>query len=113
MPLRAIDGEIDVLSAALVELVAVALLQQLAERGHLAQRFLQVVGGHVGELLQLGVGAAQLGGLGVQVGGLAGGAACAARLRPASAATSSLRIASTSAATARRSAGPDGSMRWP
>ena len=78
MPLGPVDREVDVLPAALVELVAVPLLQQLAERGHLAQRLLQVVRGHVGELLELGVGPAQLGGLRVQVGGLAGGNSCAA-----------------------------------
>ena len=53
----------DVFDAALVELVAVALLEQLAERGHLAQRLLQVVRGDVGELLEFGVGAPQLDGL--------------------------------------------------
>ena len=42
-------------SAALVELALVALLEQLAEARHLAQRLLQVVRGDVGELLELGV----------------------------------------------------------
>ena len=61
--LGAVDGECDVLDAALVELVAVALLEQLAERRDLAQRFLQVVRGDVGELLEFGVGASQFDGL--------------------------------------------------
>ena len=55
-----VHGEVDVLVGALVELAAVALLEQLAERRHLAERLLQVVRGHVGELLQLGVRAGQL-----------------------------------------------------
>ena len=59
-PLRAVDGEVDVLVGALVELAAVARLQRLAEARDLAQRLLQVVGGDVGELLELGVGARQL-----------------------------------------------------
>ena len=42
---------------------SVAPLQQLAEAGHLAQRLLQVVGGDVGELLELGVGPGQVRGL--------------------------------------------------
>ena len=50
----------DVLDAALVELVAVPLLQQLAERGDLAQRLLQIVRGDVGELLEFGVGPPQI-----------------------------------------------------
>ncbi len=57
--LGAVDGETDVLGAALVELVAVALLQQLAERRDLAQRLLQIVRRDVGELLEFGVGAPQ------------------------------------------------------
>ncbi len=72
-PLGAVHGEVDVLPAAVVELVGVALLQELAERRDLAQRLLQVVRGDVGELLELGVGAQQLRRLGVQVGGLPGG----------------------------------------
>ncbi len=47
---------------------AVALLQQLAEGGDLAQRLLEIVRGDVGELLELGVGAPQVG-LGVAQGG--------------------------------------------
>ena len=47
-------------SARVVELAAVAALQELQKLRHLAQRLLQVVGGDVGELLQLGVGAAQI-----------------------------------------------------
>ena len=64
-PPRAVDGEADVLVGALVELAAVALLEQLAEARDLAQRLLQVVRGDVGELLELGVGALEvfLGGL--------------------------------------------------
>ena len=58
---RAVDGEPDVLVGARVELPAVALLQQLAEARDLAQRLLEVVRGDVGELLELGVGAAQVG----------------------------------------------------
>ena len=38
----------------------VAALQQLAEAGDLAQRLLQVVGGDVGELLELRVGALEV-----------------------------------------------------
>ena len=59
-PLGAVDGEVDVLLAALVELVGVARLQRLAEARDLAQRLLQVVRGDVGELLELGVRALQL-----------------------------------------------------
>ncbi len=62
-PLGAVDREADVFGAAFVELVAVSLLQQLAERGDLAQRLLQIVGGDVGELLEFGVGPPQLLGL--------------------------------------------------
>ena len=71
-PLGAVDCEVDVLAAPLVQLVAVALLQELAERGHLAQRFLQVMGGHIGELLEIGVGAQEVGCLGIEVLSLAG-----------------------------------------
>ncbi len=60
-PLGPVHGELDVLVGLLVELAAVAALQQLAEAGDLAQRLLQVVRGDVGELLELGVGALQLG----------------------------------------------------
>ena len=58
---RAVDGEADVLVGARVELAAVALLEQLAEARDLAQRLLEVVRGDVGELLELGVGAPQVG----------------------------------------------------
>ena len=51
----------DVLVGAVVELTPVALLEQLREAGHLAQRLLEVVGGDVGELLELGVGAGEIG----------------------------------------------------
>ncbi len=93
------------LVAPIVELVAVALLQQLAERRDLAQRFLQVVRGDVGELLKLGVGAAQLGGLRVQVGGLAGRDGLRGAGVVSSASTSSLRIPRR---RRRRRAGPPG-----
>ena len=61
--LGAVDGELDVLVGALVELPAVAALQELAEAGDLAQRLLQVVAGDVGELLEIAVGPLQLLGL--------------------------------------------------
>ena len=67
-PLGAVDRVVDVLVGPLVELVGVALLQQLAEARHLAQRLLQVVGGDVGELLEVGVGPGQVVGLPGQVG---------------------------------------------
>lgn len=67
--LGAVDGEVDVLLGPVVQLVAVPLVEQLAEGRDLAQRFLQIVRGDVGELLQLGVGAAQFHGLFVQIGG--------------------------------------------
>lgn len=51
----AVDGEGDVLVGPLVQLAPVAPLQELGEAGHLAQRFLQVVRGDVGELFQLRV----------------------------------------------------------
>ena len=101
--LGAVDGEGDVLDAALVELVAVALLEQLAERGDLAQRLLQVVRGDVGELLEFGVGPAQFDGLFVQLGA-----------RPSATRSSSstirCRMFSTSAAMARMSLGPCGTI---
>ena len=53
--LGAVDGELDVLVGALVELAAVPLLQELGEAGHLAQRLLQVVRRDVGELLEVAV----------------------------------------------------------
>ena len=58
--LGAVDGELDVLVGALVELARVALLEHLAEARHLAQRLLEVVRGDVRELLELGVGALEL-----------------------------------------------------
>ena len=57
-PFGAVDREPDVFGTALVELVAVAPLEQLAERGDLPQRLLQIVGGDIGELLEFGVGPA-------------------------------------------------------
>src|SRR2546423_860188 len=62
--LGAVDGELDVLIGPLVELALVAALEELAEAGHLPERLLEVMGGDVGELLQVGVGAGQLLGLG-------------------------------------------------
>ena len=61
--LRAVDGEADVLVGPLVELAAVAPLQELAEAGDLAQRLLQVVARDVGELLEVAVGPLQVAGL--------------------------------------------------
>ena len=48
-------------SAFCVELAVVAAFEQLAVAGYGPQRFLQVVRGDVGELLELGIGARQLG----------------------------------------------------
>ncbi len=59
----AVDREADVFRAAGVQFVAVPLLQQLAERGHLAQGLLQIVRRDVGELFEFGIGAPQLDGL--------------------------------------------------
>ncbi len=67
-PLRPVDREVEVLLPALVELVAVALLEELAEARDLAQRLLQVVRGDVGELLELGVRAVELAGLRAELG---------------------------------------------
>ena len=58
--LGAVDGEADELVGVLVQLALVAPRQQLHVAGHHAQRLLQVVRGHVGELLELGVRARQL-----------------------------------------------------
>lgn len=63
---RPVDREVDVLVGPAVELPSVAPLEELGEAGDLAQRLLQVVGGHVRELLQLGVGALEVRGLRVQ-----------------------------------------------
>ncbi|RPK32873.1 hypothetical protein EES37_32785 [Streptomyces sp. ADI91-18] len=60
---RPVDRVLDVLVRPGVELSPVAALQELGEAGDLAQRLLEVVGGHVGELLQLGVGPLEVGGL--------------------------------------------------
>ena len=102
----AVDGEPDVFGAALVELVAVPLLQQLAEGGDLAQRLLQIVRRDIGELLEFGVGPAQLLGLFVQ-----------RRLAPT--ATPRVRRRSAAACPRRRPRwpgclwGPRGTMRSP
>ena len=53
-PLGAVHGVLDVLVRPGVELADIAALEQLAEARHLAQRLLEVVRGHVGELLELG-----------------------------------------------------------
>ena len=66
-PLRPVDREGDVLLAALVQLAAVTLLEQLAEARHLAQRLLEVVRGDIGELLEVGVRPGQLGGPALEV----------------------------------------------
>ena len=58
--LGAVDGELDVLVGALVQLALVAVLEHPGEARDLAQRLLQVVRRDVGELLQLGVGALQV-----------------------------------------------------
>jgi hypothetical protein len=56
----AVDGVADEVLSVLIELVGVAARQQLRVAGHHAQRFLKVVGGDVGELLELLIGAPQL-----------------------------------------------------
>lgn len=63
----AVDGEGDVLVGALVQLLAVAPLEELGEAGDLAQGLLEVVRGDVGELFELGVGAPQVGRLLVEL----------------------------------------------
>ena len=85
---------------------AVAALEHLAEARDLAQRLLQVVRGDVGELLELGVRALEVGGLGAQL---------LLRLPGRRAARAMIRRASTrrrrrGAATSR---GPRGSIRRP
>ena len=55
----AVDRVMDVLVGLLVQLAAIAFRQQLGVGGHHAQRFLQIVRGHVGELLQVAIGAGQ------------------------------------------------------
>ena len=60
-PPGAVGGELDVRLRAVVELPLVAPLEHLGEARHLAQRLLQVVRGDVGELLELGVRALQVG----------------------------------------------------
>ena len=104
--LGAVDREPDVFGTAFVELVAVPLLEQLAERRDLAQRLLQVVRGDVGELLEFGVGPPQLLGLLVE-------RRHAADRDASSSSTIRCRMSSTSAAMARMSRGPRGVMRSP
>ena len=67
-PVGAVDGEADVLVRLVVQLCAVAPLQELAEAGDLPQRLLQVVRGHIGELLQFVIGPREFGGVGVDRG---------------------------------------------
>ncbi len=62
----AVDGVLDVLVGLLVQPARVAALQQLAEACHLPQRLLQVMGGHVGELLEFCVRPLQVLGPGLQ-----------------------------------------------
>ena len=105
-PLGAVHRVLDVLVGLGVQLARVAALQQLAEAGHLAQRLLQVVRGHVGELLQFRVGPLQVlrPGLQGRVRGLQAGrrhADSSARMRS--------RIRFTSSPMVRISAGPPGS----
>ena len=89
----------DVLPGLVVELVGVLPLEQLAEVGDLAQRLGEVVRGDVGELLEVGVGAGQLG---ARAAGAGAGRARSARSgRPAGP-----RITSTSRAEVQISAGP-------
>ena len=49
----AVDGVPDEVLCVLVEFVGVAARQQLSVAGHHTQGLLKVVGGHVGELLEL------------------------------------------------------------
>src|ERR1035438_9950995 len=55
----ALHGIGDKLPSVVVQLGVVPLRQELGEIGDHAQRLLKVVGGYVGELLQLGVGTRQ------------------------------------------------------
>ena len=61
--LGAIHGIVDVAVGRLVQPAGVALGEQLGEAGHHAERFLQIVGGHVGEALQLRIGPGELFGM--------------------------------------------------
>ena len=58
-PADAIDGVADQLVGTSIQLALVALLENLHAPRHGPQRFLQVVRGDVGELLQVDVGAGQ------------------------------------------------------
>ena len=100
--LGAVDGEGDVLLAALVELSRVAALEHLAEARDLAQRLLEVVGGDVGELLELGVRALEREGLllDLRLGGRT----------TSSSRTIRSRIDSTSSPSRSMSLGPPGSI---
>ena len=103
--LGAVDREADVLGSALVEFVAVALLEQLTERGDLAQWFLQIVGCDVGELLEFGVRPSQFDGLLVERRWADRDASSSSTMR--------CRIFSTSVAMPRMSLGPCRIMRSP
>ena len=59
-PRGPVRGEVDVLVGLGVQLALAAVLQQAHEPGHHPQRFPEVVRGHVGELLQVLVGAGQV-----------------------------------------------------
>ena len=65
-PGRRVGHEVDVLLAFVVEVLALLVREQGAERPDLAQRLLQVVGGDVGELFQLLVGAGEVAGVALQ-----------------------------------------------
>ncbi len=65
-PFGAVDGEADELLRVAVELVLVALGQELRVVRDHAQRLLKIVGGHVGELLQLLVRSREFLGLGLE-----------------------------------------------
>ena len=56
---RAIDRVSDIFVGLLVQLAAIAFRQQLGIVGNHAQRFLQVVRGYIGKLLQFRIGAGQ------------------------------------------------------
>ena len=66
---HAVDRELDELVRIRVQLAAVTARQQLHVAGHHAQRLGEVVRGDVGELLQVGVRALQLGRAPLQLGG--------------------------------------------
>ncbi len=67
-PRGAVDRVVDVLVGPLVEPALVPLGQQIQEAGDHAEGLLEVVGGDVGELLELGVGPGQLLGVTLEQG---------------------------------------------